>query len=201
MRVEKKETDFRVVYKGVNPFHYSVVVCPFCFYTASHKTFANKISLETAEQLSLALQHLKKNGDFQFCGERDIKTVLYSFQLAVACSRLKKAPWGETAGFLLGTAWIFREMENKDLEMSYLEKARDAYVEAYSSVSTGNLGELQVMYLIGELNRRLRNFKEAVNWFARVLNHKGIKRNPNIEKITREQWAQAREEIKKKQPA
>ncbi|SHG99891.1 Uncharacterized protein, DUF2225 family [Thermosyntropha lipolytica DSM 11003] len=194
--VEKKESDFHTVYRGVNPLYYSVIVCPVCEYAASSNTFNNELPGKTAEQIALALSQLKSEKTPDLCKERKPEEALYAFHLAIRSSQLKKAPPGEIAGLLLASAWIAREIGNQQLEAKFLKEALNYYVEAFSSgYNIPNLNELQLIYLIGELNRRLGNFKEAISWFNRVITHKNIKNFPAIEKMAREQWALAREEM------
>lgn len=197
--VEKKESDFHTVYRGINPLHYSIIVCPVCEYAASNNNFNNELPSQAAEQIALALSQLKSDKTPNLCGQRKPEEALLSFHLAVRTSKLKKAPPGEIAGLLLASAWIAREIGNQELETKLLKEALNYYLEAFSSgYHASNMNELQLIYLIGELNRRLGNFKEAVNWFNRVIMHKNIKSFPAIEKMAREQWSLTREEMKEK---
>ena len=50
------------------------------------------------------------------------------------------------------------------------------------------------MYLIGELNRRLGNYNDAVRWFARVINDKSIE-DAGMIRASREMWQAIREEM------
>lgn len=193
--VEKRETDFHVLYRGQSPLHYSIIVCPICEYAASNSTFNNALPNEQQVQLARALKALKKSNRPDFGGERDAKLALQCFQLAVRTAQLKKVPSGELAGLLLGTAWVAREANQPEIEVEYRREALKYYLQAYQdSYQIGNLNELQVAYLIGELYRRDEEYQQAVNWFNLVITHKKIKSNPSIEKMAREQWALCREE-------
>ncbi|HEX3012433.1 MAG TPA: DUF2225 domain-containing protein, partial [Syntrophomonadaceae bacterium] len=145
--------------------------------------------------LGTALFKLKENIEFDLCSERNINAALYSFKLAVRSAQLKKVAEGELAGLLLATAWIAREAAEKELESYYLEEALHSYLKAYEEGlgTIGNLDDLQAAYLIGELNLRTGNYREAVNWFNQVIIHKNLKTHPAEEKMAREQWALARE--------
>ena len=96
----------------------------------------------------------------------------------------------------MGAAWVAREAQNQELENVYLKEALTHYLEAYNKdfQSIGNMSDVQATYLIGELYRRNGDSKEAVNWFNKVIVHKYIKKYPQIEKLTRAQWALAREQ-------
>ncbi len=196
--VEEKESDFHVRYKGVSPLHYSIIVCPVCEYAASNTTFAKELSLNMAEQLAVALSRLRSNDGTIYGEERDLDITLKAFQLAIRTAQLKKVSPAELSGLLLAAGWITREMKNIDLEKVYVNEALKHYVEAFNNGSReiGNLNDLQATYLIGDLYRRCGEYREAISWFNKVISHKNIKNNPNVEKLARDGWALAREESK-----
>jgi len=193
--VERRETDFHVIYRGHSPLHYSIIVCPICEYAASNSTFNNDLPDKQQVQLARALKALKADNRPDFGGERDAKLAMQCFQLAVRTAQLKKVSPGELAGLLLGTAWVAREANHSQVETEYRREALKYYLQAYhDSYQLGNLNELQVAYLIGELYRREKEYQQAINWFNLVISHKNIKSNPSIEKMARDQWALCREE-------
>ncbi|MDD3853704.1 MAG: DUF2225 domain-containing protein [Syntrophomonadaceae bacterium] len=193
--VLEKESDLHIIYRGLSPLHYSIIVCPGCSYAASNSTFNDDLPDKISIQLAGALLKLKSEKLPDFNEERNIDTALISMQMAIRTAQLKKVPPAELAGLLLGAAWLSRETGNQDLEFKYMREALAKYIEAYQngSDSIGNLTDVQAVYLIGELNLRLGNYNEAVNWFNQVIFHKSIKNYPQIEKQAREQWALARE--------
>lgn len=196
--VEEKESDFHIIYKGISPLHYSIIVCPTCEYAASNTSFSKEINSKLANQLAIALSQLKSNDSPNFGEERDLITTLKAFQLAIRTAQLKRVSAAELSGLLLAAGWIAREMNNTELEEVYVNEALKYYLEAFYSGSgaIGNLSDLQATYLIGELHRRCGEYKEAINWFNKVISHKDIKRNPNIEKMARDQWVLARDQAK-----
>lgn len=199
--VEKRESDFHSIYRGLNPLHYSIIVCPVCKYAASQQSFAKELSSIMVKQLGAALPKLDTRHT-EFSKERDLDTALESIQLAFRTAQLKKSSPGELAGLIHAAAWICRENKNVELEKVYLEQARNYYQQAYEKSSSGiaNLNDVQAAYLIGELYLRLGQYQEAVGWFNQTITHPDIKLNPNLEKQTRDQWALARE-LDKKQPS
>lgn len=195
--VENRESDFHVLYKGVSPLHYSIIVCPSCNYAASNTNFVKTIPASNLEKLSNALSLIKEN-ESDMTKERDISVALRSFQLAIRSSQLKMSPPGELAGLLLAAAWVCREMGNHELEDKYIQQALDKYLEAFEKDTSnlGNLDDLQATFLIGELMLRTGQFHEAINWFSKVVYHKKIKTNPALENLARDQWSSAREQAK-----
>ena len=192
--VEKRESDFHSVYRGLNPLHYSIIVCPVCKYAASQQSFAKELSSAMTKQLGLALSRLETS-DMEFNKERNMDTALESFKLAIRTAQLKKSRPGELAGLLHAAAWICREDNNAELERAYLDQALNFYQQGFekSSANIGNLSDVQVAYLIGDLSLRLGRYTEAINWFNKTISHPKIKLNPNIEKQAREQWGVARD--------
>lgn len=196
--VEGKESDLHVIYRGVNPLHYSIIVCPACYYAASinNNKFSQEINPKMLDKMIQALYQLKPESNIEYNRERDLEKALGSFKLAIRSAQLKQVATCDLAGLFLGAAWIAREARDQELEKIYLKEALNHYLEAFNKdfKSIGNMSDVQAIYLIGELYRRNGNSKEAINWFNKVIVHKYIKQYPHIEKLTREQWALAREQ-------
>lgn len=193
--VQERESDFHVTYQKISPLHYSIMVCPQCCYAGSATAFKEKLRPETTNQLAYALKALRQE-EPDFGELRDIETALRAFQLAVQTAQLKKAPYNNLAGLLLGAGWLAREADIPELEMAYIKTALECYQKSFATedLTTGGMDEIQLMYLIGELHRRTGERNEAINWFNRVITHPNIKNNPYIEKLAREQWALTREQ-------
>lgn len=196
--VQEKEPDLHVIYRGVSPLHYSIIVCPSCYYAASNNSFTQEIEPKLLEKLILALYQLRPDKATAYTRERDLPTALGSYKMAIRSAQLKQVRAGELAGLFMGAAWMAREANDAQLEAVYLKEALSHYMEAYNKdfKSIGNMSDVQAAYLIGELHRRNGDYKEAVSWFNKVIVHKYIKQYPHIEKLAREQWALARDQSK-----
>lgn len=196
--VEKRESDFHNIYRGLNPLHYLIAVCPKCNYAVSQRSFDKKISPAKLAQLRLAFTILDASNT-NFAGERDLSTALESMQLAIRTAQLMKSSYGEMAGLQQAAAWLCREDCNVKLEKSYLEQARKYYQSGYekSPSAIGNLSDEQVTYLIGEISLRLGQYNEAIKWFNVTISNPNIKLNRSLENQARDQWSLARELSKK----
>lgn len=192
--LEKKESDFHCYYRGYSPLHYKITVCPVCRYAAPSTSFSTPLPAKTVSQLSLAFSRLP-SPESDFGQERDLEQALQSFQLAVRTAQLKKEVAGQLASLILACAWIAREMGNKELENKYLQDSLSFFLRSFQEDSNkiGKLDDIKAAYLIGELHLRLGMYSEAVKWFGLVISNQGIKTNPALEKMTRDQWALARE--------
>jgi uncharacterized protein (DUF2225 family) len=88
--------------------------------------------------------------------------------------------------------------EGNSQEQVFLSHALEWYAEAYDKegLPLGNLDEMSVQYLLGELSRRVGRYNDAIVWFSKVVSHPDRKENPRIENLAREQWAATKEQIK-----
>lgn len=190
--VEKRDPDFCVWYKGVNPVFYSVHVCPSCNYASTAEEF-DKLDRRTAQRFQ---------GEYKIGSGTDEFSGLISPELAIkahllAIDTFKKLPGseGKIAGLYLRVAWICRQKGEQEEETKYLQMSIDNYKTAFETARKlpEKLGEIGVAYLIGELSRRLGDKKEAIRWFNVALSNKGIKMRPDLEKLARAQWQATRE--------
>jgi uncharacterized protein len=193
-RIDKREEDFYISYKGHNPMHYEILVCPHCGYAASEVSFD---SLSPKELNDIKEMLSGKVIGRSFCGERTVNDALDSFKLALFMAKSRDAKNSVIAGLSLKLAWIYREMKDPK-EKDFLEYALEQYKLAYDkeNLPLGNLDEISVQYLLGELSRRLNKFKDAVFWFNKAVSNPDRVNNPRIEKLSREQWILAKEQSK-----
>jgi uncharacterized protein (DUF2225 family) len=193
-RVDKREEDFYTSYKGHNPMHYEILVCPHCGYAASEASF-NSMSPKEITDIKEMLSG--KIIGRSFCGERTVNDALDSYKLALFMAKSRDAKDSVIAGLSLKLGWIYREMKDAK-EKDYLEYALEYYKKAFDkeNLPFGNLDEISVQYLIGELSRRLNKFQDAVFWFNKAVSNPDRANNPRIEKMSREQWIVAKEQYK-----
>lgn len=116
-----------------------------------------------------------------------------TYKLALICAQTI----GETdriiASLLHHIAWLYRYKYNVEQEKRFLEYSLEAYIRVYEKEGVGG-SDARLMYLIGELNRRIGKYNDAVKWFGRVINDKRIMDAAMI-RASREQWALLREEM------
>lgn len=184
------ESDFYKHYKEVNPDYYVVRVCPICGFSSTEH-FAEKF---TAEQKGRFEQKVATNWNGRdYGGERSWDDALQTFKLALVCAQLKEESERVTAGILHHIAWLYRSRGETEQEKRFLRFALDSYVKVYE-VEGIDGNNARLMYLMGELNRRLGNYLEAVRWFGRVIQDKQIVDAAMI-RACREQWVATREDM------
>lgn len=186
----RTESDFCIHYKLHNPDYYVVRVCPYCGY-AFTENFSETMTPRTKE---LYYEKLGKNWNgLDLTGERDWNGAMQTYKLALVCAQIKGEKDRVVAGLLHHIAWLYRYKDNNEQEARFLQFALDAYIKVFE-VEGEDVNNARLMYLIGELNRRLGNYQKAVLWFGRVINDKKIMDSAMI-RACREQWVQTREDM------
>lgn len=189
----KTDADFCLHYKDVNPDYYVVRVCPHCGY-ASTENFSDLTPAgQAAIQANISEQWQRRD----FGGERSREDAIQAYKLALVCAQLKKEKRRVIAGLLHHIAWLYREQGDGEQERRFLQHALNEYMLVYET-GMDELNQARLMYLIGELNRRLKHYHEAARWFSRVVNDKRIMDAAMI-RASREQWAVTREEMRAEQ--
>jgi hypothetical protein len=193
-KVEKRDEDFCIYYKGENPIYYEVWVCPECGYAAMEAHFQDIDEWGRDKvRKNISVKWRKRS----YGSQRGIDEAINCYKLALYCSRVIEAKASTTASLCLRLAWLYR-MQQDPREKEFLKHALNFYMEAFSKerFPIGKMNEITMMYLIGELHRRLGNYEEAVKWFNRVVSHPSRHSNPAIEKMARDQWHLAAQQRK-----
>lgn len=185
------DTDFNVRYKQINPDYYVVRVCPQCGFSAT-ENFSDKLTPAQRGEFELRVRANWVPKDYG--GERTWEEALQTYKLSLLCAQIKSEKDRVIAGILHHIAWLYREREDWEQERRFLGFALDSYVKVYENESSVEVNNARLMYLMGELHRRLGNYYEAVRWFSRVINDKRIMDSAMI-RASREQWAETRENM------
>lgn len=185
-----RDTDFCGYYKDVNPEYYVVRVCPFCGF-ATTENFSDRI---TPRQKEIFYEKIGSQWKMkEYNGERTWEEALQTYKIALICAQVKDEKPRVIAGLLHHIAWLYREKGDKDQEDKFLEFALQAYIDVFEK-EQADVSNARLMYMMGELSRRLKKYNDAVKWFSRVINDKRIMDGGMI-KACREQWAQTREDM------
>ncbi len=186
----EQDTDFYKEYKGINPDYYVARVCPHCGF-ASTENFTVVLTPQDHARID---ERVSANWKFKdFGGERSREQALMAFKLALLCAQITGEKDRIVAGLLHHIAWIYRSQGMKQLEKKFLGFALEAYVKVFELEGI-DLNNARLMYVIGELNRRIGNYHEAVRWFSRVIEDKRIS-DASMIRASREQWGATREDM------
>lgn len=189
-----RDSDFCQHYEGLNPLLYDVWVCPECLYAAKRKEFLDikPVAKKKLQEYLLRNKGVPKSVNFN--DYRDIQSAIYAFELAVPCYEIKEASDEVIAGLHIRAAWLCRGVQDEDREKLFLRQAVECYLRFFEwkSEASSKLGEVGLMYILGELYRRIGEYREAVRWFGRLVVREDIKKFPEIERLTRDSWQDAR---------
>ena len=187
----RRDTDFCSYYKAENPDYYVVRVCPTCGF-ASTENSADK--LNDVQRKSFTEQVGKRWKSRDFGDERSWEVALETYKLALLCAQSINDKDRIIASLLHHIAWLYRYKGETAQEQRFLRYSLDAYVKVYERDGMGG-NDARLMYLIGELNRRIGEFSAAVMWFSRLINDQKIIDAAMI-RAAREQWALLREQMR-----
>ena len=187
------DTDFCTRFADLNPYYYTIWVCPHCGFAAHEERFFTL--LEGARlKMKEFLEGRKVNLDLS--GSRTWDQAVTSYKLAIFYAGMVSLPASHIASLELRLAWLYREKEMVAEEQDMLQKAIDAYKAAFLKEKMpigGNLSEVTLTYLIGELLRRVGNLDEALSYLGRVVSNPQAKNEKRILDLAREAWHAARD--------
>ena len=186
------DTDFCTRFADLNPYYYTIWVCPHCGFAAHEERFFTL--LEGARlKMKEFLEGRKVNLDLS--GSRTWDQAVTSYKRAIFYAGMVSLPASHIASLELRLAWLYREKEMVDEEMEMMKRAVKDYEAAFMREQTpiGNLTEITLTYLIGELNRRLGNYDESLSYLSRVVSNPQAKNEKRILEMARDAWQQVRD--------
>lgn len=200
IRVKEKWSDFGSLYEGHSPYVYAVTVCQHCLVAARNEEF-DKLNAGYEPKLMEFSKRARAQASKPdlFGGEElSLEQSVRRHELAIACHKLRAhGEAGELAGLWLHIAWIHRTAGQPEPERKALEQALAAYQQFFEKGTKlpEKLGEPGVVYLIGELYRRLGDYRQARSHFSRALSSRELGTYPNVEALLREQMLVAKDQM------
>ncbi len=179
-----------------NPLYYYVNVCPECGVFFS-EDFSKNIG-QTARKAVQQQITDKMDTSTDYWGKRDFDKAVRAYKLAIYTGQLVKEKHIVFANLCIRIAWLQRAVNNKEEEMRFLQLAVSEFENSYihSDFNHETTSEISILYLIGELNRKLGNYTEAVKYFTTVIEHPDRSRYVKYVNLAREQWKAAVEEYR-----
>lgn len=200
IKLDHTDTDFCPYYKDeeISPLLYFVKVCPSCGYSYTDQ-FATYFLEGTKEAIlqSVSAKWVPHN----FGEERTVPQAIQTYKLAFYCATLKKEKSIVIANILLRLTWLYRKSENVKEEKRFMEMALEHLNSAYLEANYGNtdMTEIRVLYLIGELNKRLGHYDQAISHFAKVVDQQNMTLEKKVVDLAREQWYATRNAMKQEE--
>lgn len=203
VRLVSHDEDFCPHYEGLNPIFYEAWICNFCGYAAHSTVFSEA----TIHDRKCVLDEITPRWTSRsFAGERDIHQALDAFKIVLYNLQIRGAHSLEFAKVCLRIAWLYRYTGEWVDEHRFLKFSYDYYRQAYTGEHLGvnKPDEYTLMFIIGELARRLDFNEDAMTWFGRILsasakpNEKG-KIQPRLLEETRDLIVMTRTAMKTKE--
>lgn len=196
IKVAGLDTDLKPLYQDgqINPSFYNVSVCRHCGYSFT-EDFTPYFAPGTAGVLRASIADHWVEQDYS--GERTASKAIKSFKLALYSGVLKKEKHLTLAGLALRIAWIYRDLGRKKEEKRFISIAAREYEEAFSKEDVSvKMSEIKVLYLLGELNRKLEKFDQAVSYFSKVIERQRNSNEKQIIEMARDRWDELRKHRK-----
>jgi uncharacterized protein (DUF2225 family) len=194
LRLKDIELDLKTNYLVINANSYDIYLCPHCGYAALASHF-NRI---TDNQRSLVLSNIKPFfKPREYPAPLSLQHAVERYKLALYSAVTIGTKAGIKAITCIKIAWLYRDIGDKENELFFLKNARTGLEDAYNTESfpLGNMDELTVSDMIGELSRRLGDFTTASKWISTVLVSKNAKRNLKERALSSRELIRARVSI------
>lgn len=201
IKVKEKMTDFGNIYDGECAYLYAVTVCPECTFAAINKEFDTiraDYEPKVLEATKKIHQSNVKKPDIFKTGHSTPEMAAKRHELAIAFTRMRRySDIGTLAGLCMHLVWIYRLAENHEKEKAAMAEALKAYKDFHEKGGDlpDKIGEPGILYLIGELHRRLGDYKEARRYYERALASRDIKSYPAIANMVRDMMLVAKNAI------
>lgn len=171
-RIKERDTDTFVRYDIINPYLYDVWVCPICGYAALKSEFG-KIRSYSVNDIRMKISNEWRGKEYPSVYNEEI--AIERYKLALLNAVVANFKDSRKAILCLRIAWMFRILKKENEEKFYLKKAIEGFVSAYANEDSPiyGLDTYSLMYLIGELYRRVEDLDSALKWFQNVLISRG----------------------------
>ncbi len=200
VKVVKRDSDFCAYYGADNPTFYGVNVCPKCGY-ASFESIYDKITIAQIAQIKQKVMSNWNGKDYG--GRRSLDQAIEVHKLALLNFNIMSASNFSLAKACLRLAWFYRQQGDEEKEMQFIKHAAKTYELAFTNEDFEGSGEKEyvVFYLLGELNRRLGEFKKATTFYDMAIRHPEIETQKQIKQMAQEQRLVASDEYRKQKEA
>lgn len=189
-RMKGRESDFYINYDNVNPYFYDVLLCNVCGYAAMKADF-EKIRKSEIELIRQNISQRWNSHEYPSVYNVDIAIERYKLSLLNYTVMGSKA--SRKAMNCLKLSWMYRLIDDGVNERLFMEQALIGFKDTYfnESLPVYGMDKFAVMYLMGELNRRLGNNEEAIRYFGEVITSRGA--DKKIKDLARDQRDLVRE--------
>ena len=167
-RISSRDSDLFIRYYAENPYFYDVWLCPNCGYAA--------LKIDFSKIRDFQIKLVKKNISPKWVNRNYIvpyneKTAIERYKLALINSIVIESKSSTKAMICLKIAWMYRLINDTVNEKNFLSQALSAFNDTYlnESLPIYGIDIFSLMFLIGELNRRIGDEASALKWFSEVI--------------------------------
>lgn len=193
IKVAESDTDFMPVYSPdeIPSMYYNVFVCEHCGFSFT-EDFSKYFAPGTAEQIQSQISDKWVHHDFK--GERTVFQAIQVYKLALLCANFKKEKHVAKAGLALRLAWFYRSLKNEGQEARFMKIANNEYLESFSTedYASTQMSGVRIMYMIGELSRRLGDLETATRFFSKVIESQRVGGETKLVEMAKERWEEIR---------
>ncbi len=138
-----------------------VTMCPACSFAA--REGFGELDLSPAERHDLE-ERLKEDGLLRVF--RASPPPWLAFHAAEVCGQERALSARELGGLCLRASWVCRKEKERPFESTFQLRAVRYFLRALEEEALRGRELSVTTYLVGELNRRLGNHREALNWYV-----------------------------------
>lgn len=167
-RMKSRDSDFMIHYDVINPMLYEISYCRICGYAALQRDFTSISDRQRKAILSkITLNWKSKN----YPEEYGVDTAIEQHKLALLNAVVKESKSSEKAILCLKISWLYRLNCDRENEAVFQKQAIQGLELAYENESLPiyGLDKYSVLYLLGELYRRIGNTSEALKYFGNII--------------------------------
>lgn len=172
-RILKRDSDLFNYYSKINPYFYDVWLCNHCGYAAM------KVDFPKLRDFQKDL--IKKNISSKWHSKTypiiyDVNIAIERYKIALLNYTIIDSEASKKAMTCLKIAWMYRILEDTEHEKLFLSSALEGFSKAYTNEKSPIYGmdKFTLMYLIGELYRRIDEPDKALLWFSNVITTPGV---------------------------
>lgn len=182
-RIGKKDSDFFVRYLTVNPYFYDVWLCNNCGY-ASLKVDFEKLREKEIEKVKKIIKPRWKSREYG--SDYDENIAIERYKLALLSYAVIEAKASKKAITCLKIAWMYRLLEDSENELVFLRQALEGFNHAFLNelFPIYGMDKFTIMYLIGELYRRVGEYENALLWYSQVITTPAV--SPKLKDLARD---------------
>ena len=137
-----------------------VTMCPACSFAAGEDFGALDLSLDEREDIE---ERLKDDGLLKVF--RTSPPSWIAFHAAEVCGQERALSARELGDLCLRASWVCRKERERPFESTFQLRAVRYFIRALEQEALQGRELSVTAYLVGELNRRLGNHREALNWY------------------------------------